>query len=86
MTEKTVTQDTQARRDELVREISYELDKIARTLPEIVPLDADQVHFLVRAMAGRMLRLTSVLMEIGQDERDIGELESVVTLQGFSQG
>jgi len=40
----------------------WELDKIARTLPELIGIDEDQEHFIVRALAGRMLRLTSMLM------------------------
>lgn len=46
----------------------WELDKIARTLPDLVTLEDNQEYFIVRALAGRMLRLTSMLMSAFDDE------------------
>lgn len=46
----------------------WELDKIARVLPDLVTLEDNQEYFIVRAMAGRMLRITKMLMSaIGDD-------------------
>lgn len=65
---------------------SYEIDKIARVLPGLVPMDDDQTHYAVRAMAGRLLRLTSVLMA-GLSEKDApnSKLKAILSLEG-SQG
>lgn len=56
----------------------YELDKIARVLPGLVPLDDDQNHYAVKALSGRMLRLTHMLMR-GLDEYEATQkLEDVI--------
>lgn len=57
-------------RQMLCMEVAWEIDALARKLPDLVPLVADDggAHFLVRAIAGRLLRLTSVLMEVGSEK------------------
>jgi hypothetical protein len=69
---------------------TWEIDAIARALPGLVP-DGDEEspehsgapRFLVRAMAGRVLRLTHVLMGALGDFVDTTEdLERIVTLNG----
>lgn len=65
----------------------WELDKIGRTLPGIVPLDEEQTHYAVKAFAGRMLRLTSALMDALQDETSNKEIAKIVDFsEGTSQG
>lgn len=65
----------------------FELDKLARVLPGMVPIDEDQVYYAVRGIAGRMLRLTGVLMSALQnDEMTEGQMESILSLSGSSQG
>ena len=77
-----------ARRD-LCLESVYELDKIARTLPGLVPRTEDQEFYLVKALAGRMLRLTSALMgalgDIDVPDKDIHRIvhfDEVASSQG----
>lgn len=67
---------------------TYELDKIARMLPGMVPLDEDQTHYAVRAMAGRMLRLTSALLDgLGDDGVTTEEIRNIVHFnESASQG
>ena len=95
MATETIEHVSQKERDDLVMEIVFELDKIARTLPGLVPLDAEQTladaqtYFIMRTFGGRMLRLTSILMEIGHelpDRGDYQEMKARVTLEGISQG
>lgn len=91
MATETVNRGTQEERDDLCRSIAWELDKVARILPEIVPLEEDQLHFAVRAFAGRMLRLTSVLMDLASNsgtpgDYSIEEARGIVTLEGITQG
>ncbi|WP_397474217.1 hypothetical protein [Pusillimonas sp.] len=57
----------------------WELDKIARTLPDMVTLDENQEYFIVRAMAGRMLRLTSMLMSAISDDVPNDKLARFIT-------
>jgi|GEM_PF-2005629 hypothetical protein len=78
------------RRRMVCLQATWEIDAIARALPGLVP-DGDEEspehsgapRFLVRAMAGRMLRLTHVLMGALGDFIDTTEdLERIVTLNG----
>lgn len=65
----------------------WELDKIGRTLPGIVPLDEEQTHYAVKAFAGRMLRLTSALMDALQDDASNEAIANIVNFEeGTSQG
>ena len=54
--------DPQTERMHLCLEAAWEIDKLARIMPGLVPLDEDQGHLVVRGLCGRMLRLTSFLM------------------------
>lgn len=63
----------------------WELDKIARTLPDLVTLEDNQEHFIVRALAGRMLRLTGMLMSALGDNVPNEKLEKCVNF-GHGQG
>lgn len=65
-----------------------ELDKIARMLPGQVPLDEGQAHYAVKALAGRMLRLTGALLSGLGDECEATEkIRQVVDFdEGTGQG
>jgi hypothetical protein len=82
--------DVNEQRRMVCLQATWEIDAIARALPGLVP-DGDEEspehsgapRFLVRALAGRMLRLTSVLMgALGDFIDTTEELESIVTLNG----
>lgn len=65
----------------------WELDKIARLLPEQVGFDDSGAHYAIRALAGRMLRLTSALMDaLGETKPNDGRISHIVTLEGLGQG
>lgn len=74
----------------LCLEAVWELDALARTLPHMVPAPQNfedytdecmRMGYLLRAAAGRMLRLTSVLMScIGDDIDTTADLANVVLL------
>ena len=74
------------KRQRLCLEVAWEIDEIARVLPKFAPYgdDADQSgHFLVRAMAGRLLRLSKLLMGALADEcEDTESLERIISLDG----
>lgn len=87
MATETVNHGTPEQRNKLVLEIAWELDKIARSMPGMVPVDEDQSHFVVRAFCGRMLRLTSVMMDLGQNIGKYDAMRDIVTLDGdYAQG
>jgi hypothetical protein len=71
----------------LLMDAVYELDKMARILPGLVPLDEGQDHYAVRCIAGRMLRLTHVLMG-GLDDGQITDerMLAILSLEGSGQG
>ena len=78
MADETVT-DPVIERKHLCLEATWELDKIARMLPGLVPLDDDQQHFAVKALAGRILRLTSALMDgLGDDTRTNEDMRRII--------
>ncbi len=66
----------------------HELDKIARMLPSQVPLDEGLGHYAVKALAGRMLRLTGALLDgLGDEVVSTEEIRQVVDFdEGTSQG
>lgn len=59
----------------------WELDKIARTLPDMVTLEENQEYFIVRAMAGRMLRITSMLMSAISDDVENEALKKYIDFE-----
>lgn len=60
----------------------WELDKIARTLPGLVPPDEDQEHFIVRAPAGRMLRINGMLLSALDDPAvETSELKNYIDFE-----
>jgi len=65
---------------------NWEIDAIARALPGLVPdgdEDSGAARFLVRAMAGRVLRMTHVLMgALGDSSQNTERLERILTLDG----
>jgi len=70
----------------LCLEVAWEIDAVARVLPGLVPRVADSdgaadPHFVVRAMAGRLLRLSSVLMGLADGDDDPDTLMRVFDLQ-----
>lgn len=83
MTDVTVSEE----RLSLLRDAVYEIDKLARMVPDLVTLDDDQAHYGVRGLCGRMLRLTSALMT-GLDEQDVPneKLRRIIELPSPGQG
>lgn len=81
---------TAEERDRLFLEMAWEIDKMARVMPEAVPIEDEQAYFLVRAMCGRMLRLTSVMMDMSQrgstPDRSFKQSRAIVMLSGSTQG
>ena len=88
MAEETVIDNAAVDRNHLCMTAVWELDKIARILPALVPLDDDQNHFAVKALAGRMLRLTSALMDgLGDKQVSNEEVRRVINFEDcISQG
>lgn len=74
MADMTLSEVTQR----LLLEAVWELDKLGRVLPNLVPLDDDQNHYAVKGVAGRMVRLTSALMDGLQGTSDDGALARIV--------
>ena len=69
----------------LVREAAWEIDALARALPGLVPNtdETEGAHFVVRALAGRLLRLSHVLMGAADPAGETTEeLAQVFTLNG----
>jgi hypothetical protein len=69
----------------LCLEVGWEIDALARVLPGLVPCVADgpegaDPHFVVRALAGRLLRLSGVLMGMADNEA-ADDLMQVIDLQ-----
>ena len=67
----------------LCLEVAWEIDALARVLPGLVPCVADGTpdpHFVVRAIAGRLLRLSGVLMGMADNEA-ADDLMQVIDLQ-----
>lgn len=62
---------------------AWEVDAIARALPGMVNRDEHFGHLQVRAMAGRLLRLSSVII-FGLDDGvvDTERLEHIISLDG----
>lgn len=89
MSIETKTMPTDSR-DSLILECVWEIDKMARSLPDYVDLEGcGQGYFMARAMAGRMLRLTGVVMEMfsgGDLQQSYANARKVIYLEGASQG
>lgn len=70
------------KRQLLCLEVAWEIDAIARVLPQFAPSGDDvDGHFLVRAMAGCMLRLSKLLMgALGDEGEDTESLERIISL------
>ena len=81
---------TEAERNRLLLEVCWEIDKIARMLPDLVPLDDNQNYFAARAFSGRMLRLTHVMLGLANSEaytgRDFQDWKDIVNVTGPTQG
>ena len=72
-------------RQTLCLEAAWEIDALARLLPELVPItgENDGAHFVVRGVAGRLLRLSHVLMgALGDAMETTDELAQVISLDG----
>lgn len=72
-------------RQTLCLEVAWEIDALARLLPELVPNagENDRAHFLVRGVAGRLVRLSHVLMgALGDVMETTDELAQVISLEG----
>ena len=73
------------KRQFLCLEVAWEIDAMARVLPDLVPNTDEGYghHFLVRAMAGRLLRLSNVLMgALGDDAETTESLARIISLDG----
>lgn len=72
------------RRQAACMDAAIEVEAIARALPGLVPNGSESVHeqhYLVRAMAGRLLRLASLLMSgLSDDAVSTAHLERVLNL------
>lgn len=83
MAEMTVSQE----RYGILIDAVYELDKLARVVPDLVPLNEDQAFYAVRGLCGRMLRLTKILMSGLNDEAVSDDtLKHILELAPPSQG
>ncbi len=74
------------KRQFLCLEVAWEIDAMARVLPDLVPNTGEGYghHFLVRAMAGRLLRLSNVLMgALGDDAETTESLARIISLDGW---
>lgn len=66
----------------LCLEVAWEIDALARVLPGLVPsIDKNDAHFVVRAMAGRLLRLSHVLMGAADNDA-LDDLAQIINLDG----
>ncbi len=83
MAEMTLTDDAQG----LFYEAVYELDKLSRILPGLVPLTDDQTHYAVKGVAGRMVRLSGVLMQLlGAPGVVEGNVKHIINFESTGQG
>lgn len=66
----------------------YELDAIARALPEVLSGDDEfQSRLVARGMTARILRLTMCLMDgLSESKVSTEDIAKVVLLQGITQG
>lgn len=63
----------------------WELDALAKLLPGVVPKTIEGEYLVVRAIAGRMLRLTGALMQgLTENAVPTDEIAKIVTLTGGS--
>lgn len=74
-----------SRRQTVALDAAIELETLARLLPRLVPTDngdnSHEAHYSVRGVAGRVLRLASVVMSALSDESEATErLERVLNL------
>lgn len=70
----------------LCLEAAWELDALARLLPKLVTPNDEQEHLTVRGVAGRLLRLSSVLMSVLNDDEDVNEDEMAGIVRLVRQG
>jgi hypothetical protein len=75
-----------ARRD-LCLQCAHELDDIASALPGLIPNVKGGGHTLAKALASRMLRLTSALMSaLDEDRVTDNEIHQIVNFHLFDGG
>lgn len=82
MAEITLSDDQSA----VLRDAVYEIDKLARILPSLVPIDEDQAHYAVKGIGGRLLRLTSALMEGLDNCADHARVRNIIHFAEDGQG
>lgn len=58
-------------------EAAWEIEALARVLPDLVPIDESGAHYVVRAIASRLLRLSSVLQSAMQGEEEADKVSQV---------
>lgn len=82
-----LSQPLDRERQHVCLEAVWEIDALAKMLPGVVPKTIEGEYLVVRAIAGRMLRLTSALMSgLGEDATTTDEISRIVTLEGVTQG
>lgn len=81
----TMLVEMDEQRQQLCLDVAWEIDALARVLPELVPNTNENngAHFVIRALSGRLLRLAHVLMGAAGDPGETtDELAQVITLNG----
>ena len=74
MADLTLSEDASA----LLRDAVYEINQLARVLPVLVPIDEDQAHYSVKGIGGRIVRLTSALIQGLDHEADQDQLSKII--------
>jgi len=76
-----------SQRINVINQAVWEMDALARVLPDLIPLTEDQAHYVARGICGRMLRLTSAIMcALDDSESDIDKVMARLKLVGAQQG
>lgn len=82
MTTQLSTEET----SHLLLQAVWELDKLARILPGLVPLDEDMAHYAVKGVSGRIVRLASALMSGLSGEADEADIKRIINFDDVGQG
>ena len=82
MTTEAITEETKL----LLLQAVWELDKLARILPGLVPLDDDMAHYAIKGVSGRIVRLTSALMSGLQGDAEKADIKQIINFDDIGQG
>lgn len=72
--------------EKLCTEAAWEIEALARVLPSLVPIEDRGAHFVVRAMAGRLLRLSMVLQSALEGDQGDEEADKLSRVFNFENG